>query len=184
MNINEQNLRKIIAGVPVGDYPPFNQGRAKSANACARQLCKKITALRMLDVTQSLDSYGSGYASYFDIFITKSDKSSTIDRGHYIEKKGITFYISRLAPIAVYGKSVRTLHDNGGSYGFLDCESIGTTPKGDWSREIEAVRQLLNIYKYAVLPSAEVSKQLWFETKIPTILDGETVFDALFYWED
>ncbi|WP_163831843.1 hypothetical protein [Spartinivicinus ruber] len=185
MNINESNIRKIVGRYPVGDFPPFSNSDTKACNQYARKLCNKIESSKVLEVILEPDSYGSGYASYFDLFITKKDKSFYVQKDGYIEIKGISLYISRLAPIAVFGEGEKAINETDGfASHFLDCSCISSYPVGDWSIELNEVRNFLNIYKYTLLLKKEVLKPLWFSVEIPTILDSEHVFDALFYWED
>ncbi len=184
MILTEENIRKIVEGVPVGSFGPFLKHDTKECNAYAKKLCKKIESIKSLEVELMDDSYGSGYASYYDLFLTKRDKSVYSDKGGYTLIKGVTLYISRLAPVSVFGYGERTRNRSGSSYGFLDASSIGTLPDGDWSRELSKIKETINIYKYSLLSKSEVSKELWFNVAIPTILDSKNIFDSLFYWAD
>jgi|GEM_PF-6912823 hypothetical protein len=184
MDLNESNIKSVVNGVPVGDFSPFSDSEVEACDAYAKKLCKKIEECYSLEVISELDSYGSGYASYFDLFVTKRDKSQYTQKEGYVEIKGISLYISRVAPVAVYGQGQRTRSENGGSYGFLDASAVGAEPSGDWSAELDQIRNYLNIYKYSLLSRSEVNKTLWFDVFVPTILGSETVFDALFYWAD
>lgn len=184
MNIDENNIRTIVSGEVVGDFSPYLEGSIDTCDEYARKVIKKLEKSPILEVEKELDDYGSGYASYFDVFITKKDKSHYIQRENYTEINGITLFISRLAPIAVFGTGQKTKHETGGSYGYLSAEIVGQLPDGDWVRELEEIRNILSIYKFAILTRQEIIKNLLFDVDIPTIFDSEKVFDALFYWED
>lgn len=130
--------------------------------------------------------YGSGYASYVYLFCYKKDGSSTTQKDSVYYTKGISIYICRLAPVAVFGEDERTKHSRGGSYGFLRPDLIGSTPKGVWQAIVETLQRNLGSYNISMLGKDYVSRELPFKANIPTILNEGTfkIFDAFFYWED
>lgn len=184
MDLNEENLRKIVKGIPVGSFSPFIDADYQGANNYALKLSKKLQENKVLAVEQERESYGCGYASYYDLFITKKDGSLCLQRGDSIDMQGIRLYISRLAPVAVLGYAEKSKHISGGSSSFLDSSGVNTFPDANWELELTEIRNTLNIYRYALLSKNEVVKPLWFDVDIPTIMDSDNVFDALFYWED
>jgi hypothetical protein len=80
VELSEENLRKIVEGEPVGKYPPFLSGSYKDCDTYANKLAKKIANLKTIEAELLTDSYGSGFASYYELFITKKDKSYYFDK--------------------------------------------------------------------------------------------------------
>src|SRR5262249_23698077 len=116
----------------------------------------------------------------------------------YIE--GITVYLGRLVPVAVYGQDRRSKtyvrgpfgreKIGGSSFHFLEPKDIGKSPKGNWSKELLEITRKITEFGFYLASPEELNQELPFEVDIPTIIGGKAygwpnrVMDALFYWED
>lgn len=175
MLFSNDDLKKLIDGEPIGS--PFD----------AKRVARGLKRSRLLDVEIERDDYGGGTASYFDVFCAKRRGPSTVSKEGVDYIDGIAVYISRLAPVAVYGPMLRTRHATGGSSSFLTPEVIGQCPPGDWSEELTEINTILTrYYGITILDRGELIKKLPFKAKIATCFKrkGYQIFDAIFYYDD
>ncbi|WNS78220.1 hypothetical protein RRU94_07095 [Domibacillus sp. DTU_2020_1001157_1_SI_ALB_TIR_016] len=114
------------------------------------------------------------------------------------EMEGVSVYVSRLVPVAVFGWSERSkfireennrVEESYSGYSFLGPENLNDVPE-KFSSELREIKQCLHEAGYIILEKSDVEGLLPFEAEIPTILTmpdfGEqyTIFDAVFYWKD
>lgn len=201
--ISEQNLRHAISFSHrwergFEDY--FDTART-------RRIIDALTAFHSFEVEVSLEHYGSGLASYRDIFLYHPDRivEELQDSGNFsnLEVPGITLYVCELYPVAIWsgttsyrtvrrpkeGRDVATIHSH---TPFLSPQALLQPPPGDWSSIQTAIEAVLEANRVTVLSSTDLNRPLPFKTEIGTLLPSSTedrdeslmVFDALFYWED
>lgn len=186
-DLSEQHLRDVIAQRPVGPAPPYAGGVGAEIEDHLRRVVAALASDGLLDVEADFDHYWSGYASYVDVFCSKSGGRSTTREGTLERTDGLSLYLCRLAPVAAVGpgQTTRQGRSTAGS-GFLRPESVGATPDGDWAAESRAVSEALSRYGFSVPARAELSAPLPFDAQIATVLSDPPyqVYDALFYWED
>jgi hypothetical protein len=182
----DQELKSVIDGNSIGSFFPYQGGSELEIESYIKTIVADLDRSAIIKADADYSMYGSGYASYVDIFCYKKDNTSTVQKGGVYYLDGIQIFISRLAPVAVFGKENRSKHKHGGSFGFIRPNSVGTTPEGDWEYFVDEIKRKLASYNISLLNKRYVSQVLHFETKITTILDdGEyKIFDAFFYWED
>jgi hypothetical protein len=186
MNLSEATLRQCIKGEPVGDRYPYNNGSKQEIENFLKQVIAELKDSQLIQIDADFSHYGSGYASYVDLFCYYKDGSFNIQRGETTWIIGITLYLSRLAPVAVYGSGEKTKRKDGGSYSFLRPEDVGTLPEGEWNEVLYEISNKLIKFGFDLLQPEDILPLLIFDTKIFTILNNGAyrVFDALFYWED
>lgn len=187
MILSESQLRMLIAGQPFGDFPPYQQGDQEGIEGYLRRIVAGLTRSKLIEVEAIFNHYGSGYASYVDIFCYKRKGLSTRHEKGVKWINGITVYLSRLAPFSAWGPGERTRHETGGSSDYLEGRKVGELPPGDWAAEVnEITTKLVTEYGITIPSREELVQRLPFKAIIPTILGDPpyTVFDALFYWED
>lgn len=185
--LSEANLRRLVARQSFGDLSPYSEGDDARIEAYLRRVVAGLSRSKLIGVEAKFDHYGSGYASYVDVFCYKRGGQSTTEKGGVLWVDGLTVYLCRLAPFASIGRGERTKHDTGGSSDYLDPSKVGECPPGDWSREVSEVRtKLVEHYGFTLPSQDELRQRLPFETRIPTVLADlpYSVFDALFHWED
>lgn len=188
IDFSDDQLKRIIETKPVGDFYPFDMDEYNHEviDDYISKAVGSLATIRSLKYEAIYDSYGSGYASYVDVFCWKKDGSSSEEREDILWIDGIRIYICRLAPVAVIGKGQVTKHSLGGSRDYIESSTINVFPPGDWDQEITDIRNLLESFFFTVLEPEYLNQPLPFEAKIRTILAHKQykVFDALFYWED
>lgn len=184
MEISERNIKRISEMKPAGDFDPYRGGDEEECEQYGLKVVRKIEGLNLFEVSSEVDDYGSGYASYYDVFVTKKDGSAKKKINGLLEVEGVTIFISKLAPMAAFGYTKKIFSANSTSSSVLTVEGVGKLPAGDWNKELHEIRNILNIYRISILSKAELETELWFKVSPPTVFDCRCVFDALFYWED
>ena len=187
MDITNDMMNHSVAQRPFGDFEPFISGSDKDAAKFYSGVIAALKEVRGINVIQEDDHHGSGYASYVSVFIYPSDGRTVREHPRHIETIGILLYMSRLAPMAVYGASQQTKNKdwNGGSGGFIEAKDVNTVPEGDWTALIADVTDCLSAYGIEILPREPLLAPAPEGIKIPTLFDGPYyVFDTLFYWCD
>jgi hypothetical protein len=187
MPLSDADLRSLIAGRPFGPGTVYEGGDEAAIEGFLRGVVAGLARSALVEVEADFGHYGSGYASYVDVFCPKRGGRSTavVNGVRWID--GLVIYLSRLAPVAAFGPSQRTRHRTGGSYDYLDAGKVGVLPPGDWSAEAKEVRaKLAGRYGFALLGQDELSRPLPLNADIATALADRPyrVFDAVFYWED
>ena len=187
MEITGDIIEKSVTQQPFGTFEPFLTGDDNDAASFYRDVLSALEKLPGVSVVRESDHYGSGYASYVAAFLYPSDGRSQRDVVDYIETTGILLYLSRLAPIAVFGTSSRTdnKNDKGSSSGFIDVGNVGCLPDGDWAPFLAAITTCLRSFRIEFLPREPLLLPAPDGVSIPTLFDGPYyVFDTLFYWMD
>ena len=185
MTITNEILESVIAGKPVGDHEAYANGSDNTIKGHIKATIHDLEQSKNI-VLETEDSYGSGYASYVDVFCFKSaGRSSQVKSGTtYID--GITVYLCKLAPVAVMGAMEKTRSKNSGSSSFLHPEDLNTLPPGNWLEIDIEIRRKLEQHGFEILDPRELKKPLPFTADIETNLGDPpyTIFDAFFHWMD
>jgi hypothetical protein len=187
VQITDAIICDSVAQQPFGSFEPFITGTDRDAWHFYSDVLATLEHAPGVSVIREADHQGSGYASYVSAFLFPSDGSTRQDHPTYVQTIGILLYMSRLAPIAVYGASGRTdnKHDTGASSGFIDADNVGTLPVGDWTAFVATVTECLHRFRIEVLPRDPLLQPAPDGIEIPTVFDGPYyVFDTLFYWCD
>lgn len=187
MEITDSIIEKSVAQQSFGSFEPFVTGDDHDAASFYGDVLSALERLHGVSVFRELDHQGSGYASYVSAFLYPSDGRSRRDFPAYVETTGILLYMSRLAPIAVFGASARTdnKRDTGASSGFIGIDNVGRLPDGEWTAFLATVSDCLRSFQIEMLPREPLLRPAPDGVSIPTVFDGPYyVFDTLFYWCD
>ncbi|MFG1688747.1 hypothetical protein ACGFNP_51975 [Nonomuraea sp. NPDC049269] len=132
--------------------------------------------------------YGSGYASFVDVFITKRDGSMRRSENGWTRVEGLPLALCRLAPLAALFKpDVQSSGPGGASSSGLPALSlVANTALPGWAEEYRQIRQVLDRHDIALLDSQVLSLPLEAELRVETNLGSPpySVFDAWFHWMD
>lgn len=132
--------------------------------------------------------YGSGYASYVAVFLTKRDGSTQRSEQGWTHVEGLSLALCRLAPVAVLLKpSTRSSGPNGaGSYGLPDLLQVADADIPGWEAECRQIGQVLDRHDITLLRSKVLGQPLDAHLRIETVLGDPPyrVFDAWFHWMD
>ncbi len=185
MEITDEVIRKSVASEPFGLVEPFITGDERAVEAWHARVLAGLGRSPLLRVDRESDHYGSGYASYVSAFISPRDGRSVVEHPTFVDTIGILLYLSRLAPIAVFGSSSRNKNNSGSSSGFIEINNLNRPPEGDWSDFMREVRALLEGHGIELLDREPLERPVPRDVVIPTCFDGPyRVFDTLFYWCD
>lgn len=184
MDVSDAMLRSVIDGVVVGSEWPFSTGKANTVEAHMRQAVQQLELVLGISLKADWDHYGSGFASYVDIFCPLVQEIKDSNRYDY----GLRIYLCRLAPVAVMApaSTVTSLDNCSFSSGFIRND-------GKWEAIPESMhdvalqcRRMIEEYGWTWPEPSRLGEPLGFDANIPTILADPPyhIFDALFYWED
>jgi hypothetical protein len=194
-NFDEGFLRNIANNIPQGDFSPFNKNDLGKTKRYIKGMLGALSDKKSIIVEADYSAYGSGFASYINVKISKKDKSDIIitkDKSSITEEHdGLLIYLSLVAPYWYYGKGVWwNNYENGisnsGGGSFLTPESKKQINLNLWQNEIDFITQLFDTYQIRLLEQKELEKNLWFDVTIKSNLANKqlTVFDCFFHWED
>ncbi|UOG76955.1 hypothetical protein MTX78_10215 [Hymenobacter tibetensis] len=195
MIYNEEFLGLLAKDRVIGDFPPFNNGNINEVEIYIKTIIGRLKDNYQIIVEPDYTYYGSGFASYISVKISKKDKSdtrTTHEKNRVTEwTQGLLLYVSNLAPYWYYGASDWTVSTEngkyvGGSAEFLGPDSINDIDYELWKTEIEKIKILFHQFRYNLLTKEELEKQVGFDLSIRTVLADKPykVFDFFFHWED
>ena len=195
LDFTEQYLRNLAADKVQGDFTPFNKNDVQKVNRYIKGMLGRLSDKKSLIVDADFHNYGSGFASYINVKLSKKNKSDSIfkQKGNKIEvdTEGVLLYISSVAPYWYFGgvKWFSSFVDDKfqrGTMPFLAPQDIRKYNKSLWADDIEHVTRLFEEHRYTLLTEQEVEKSLWFDLDIKANMGEKpyTVFDCFFHWED
>ncbi len=195
MEFSDDFLRRLAEGHIQGDVPPFSTGDAAAVEAHLRRLVARLAADPRLLVTADFGSYGSGYASYVPVRVSRRDgrdtRTTTQGRNVTEDTAGVLAYLCRLAPYWFYGGSnwsvtQRAGQPHSGSSGFLAADSRAGLDQPAWATDLGRLEERLCLAGYQLLPPALLAQPAPARINVPTVLADPPyqVFDCFFYWED
>ncbi|MER6514671.1 hypothetical protein ABT158_48230 [Nonomuraea sp. NPDC001636] len=164
-------------------------GGATSVDGFLRRIVADLDRMPTLSVHHAeFRHYGSGYASYIDVFITKSDGSMRRSENGWTNVEGLPLALCRLAPLAALFKpDIQSSGPDGtGSRGMPELSLVMDTALFGWEEEYRQIRQVLDRHDIALLDSQVLSLPLEAELRPETVLGSPpySVFDAWFHWMD
>ena len=148
---SEEELKKIINFESIGNFFPYKDGEYEDVENYIKRIVAELNRIPNIIAKADYSMYGSGYASYVDIFCCKKDNSSTKVENNIKWIKGILLYICRLAPVAVLGETEITQHENGGSSEFLDEEKTNKFNRTDWEDIVRKIEKVISNFGLTLL---------------------------------
>jgi hypothetical protein len=187
MDWSEPTIRRVYEGNLVGEEWPYVGGSEADVETFLRDVVIDLGQSDLLTVEADFNHFGSGYASFVEVFCVKKDGSGTrpyMGTGKVVD--GLLVYLCRRAPIAAYGADTRAYHAGGGSSGFLGPDTVGITPAGDWEAAVREVCAKLSERGISIADVEMLRHPLTFEYTIDNNLSDAPyqALDVLFYWYD
>ncbi|MGI4760701.1 MAG: hypothetical protein ACRYF0_08350 [Janthinobacterium lividum] len=195
MSFSDDYLRRIVDAEVVGDFPPFTLGSITKTENYIRKILARLVASPTLLIEEDFNSYGSGFASYIEVKVSKRDGSDRVTLAQsprtIYDYDGLVLYISRLTPYWFYGgskwsKNYENGRCTGGAFTFLTPDSLTDINQALWQHDSQLIEALLQEFRYGLLTPTELRQPAPAGLAIPTILADKpySVFDCFFYWED
>lgn len=132
--------------------------------------------------------YGSGYASYVDVFLTKRDGSRRRSMDGATGVDGLTLALCRLAPLAALFERSRRSSGPGpaGAYSLPELSRVADADPPGWEQECRQIRRTLDDHGIALLDAQTLGLPLDDRLTVETVLGDPPfrVFDAWFHWAD
>jgi hypothetical protein len=194
-NFTEEFLKNIATNKVQGDFSPYNKNDLGKTKRYIKTILGRLSDKKSIILLPDYESYGSGFASYINVKISKKDKSDVTilnEKNRTIESHdGLLLFISTVAPYWYYGKGKWWDNYSDGSYkggggNFLIPESCRQTNLKIWQDEINYITALFTEYRMTLLTEKELEQSLPFKIEIESNLANKqlTVFDCFFHWED
>lgn len=166
-------------------------GGAEAVEGYLRQVVADLNRVLGLVVEHAeFGHYGSGYASFVDVFLTWRDGSARrVDPDGYTTVEGLSVALCRLAPIAcILSPGERSHHPDGhGCHSMPWLDAVTDTPIPRWEEGCEQISQVLDRHGIAVVGPHLLSRPALPHLKIDTNLGGGphySIFDVWFHWMD
>lgn len=195
MKYSEYFLRTLANEQVTGEFYPFNTGDLAKVENYIRQITGRLKDNPRIVVEPDFDYYGSGFASYISVRISKKDNSDSkvsMDRNRVTkDTKGILMYISNLSPYWFYGGAEWSVTKENGKHtsgmsAYLSPKDIDEYDAAAWESDIEKIKSVLSHFGYNLLTRKEVEEPLDFNVYVAgnLIVGKPRVFDCFFHWED
>lgn len=195
MPFSDDYLRSIVTGQVVGDFPPFTSGSISKTDNYIRKVVARLSSIATLLAEADFSSYGSGFASFVEVRVSRKDQSdtsiSTKNQRVTHDTTGLVLYISRLTPYWFYGSSEWSkTYDQGQPTGglrlYLNPDSQAAINQVLWQHDQQRVAAVLQEFRYGLLTPEELRQPAPAGIYIPTELAEKpyAVFDCFFYWQD
>ncbi|WP_107943447.1 hypothetical protein [Metasolibacillus fluoroglycofenilyticus] len=193
MFTNEQ-LKQFIKGKVLGEMFPYDTGDEHLIISYLKRI--KAELEKSLPVRCEVEPlhFGSGYASYMQWFVYKTDMLTRKEREKDVmeeEREGLIVNISMLAPVVLIGKGekstcyVKGEWHSGAMTSLAEPQQLLIPPH---LKELyENLQRLFMKYNYGILYREDVEKQLPFKANIAITFrepKDYLVWDAIFYWMD
>ncbi|MEV5888637.1 hypothetical protein [Nonomuraea fuscirosea] len=164
-------------------------GGAASVEGFLRWVVADLDRMPALRVHHAeFGNYGSGYASYVDVFVTGRDGSARRSENGWTEVEGLPLALCRLAPVATLLKpGTQSSGPNGaGGRGLPQLSLVTDDAPPGWAEEYRQIRQVLDRHDLDLLDAQLLGLPLEGGLHVETVLGDPpyTVFDAWFHWAD
>lgn len=106
-----KQLQELIHGKIIGTIFPYDTKSDEEIEAHIRRLLYRIKRIPNLICEVEWDHFGSGYASFVEVFCYEREHVKRIATAYGIEEleiEGVLINISRLAPVAIFGDDERS----------------------------------------------------------------------------
>lgn len=154
-----------------------------------RRVVAELGRLPTLVVEHSdFGHYGSGYASFVEVSMTKRDGSLRHDGGHgWVEVECLGILLCRLAPIAcALRPSVRSTGTERGFHSLPSVDRAVTAVDQQWTYGFQQIRTVLDKHGLTLVGTDVLTLPLPGRLFVNTNLADSafTIFDAWFHWMD
>ncbi|GII85285.1 hypothetical protein Ssi03_32750 [Sphaerisporangium siamense] len=181
-------LRRAVHDEAVSTAGAWSGGQGPVEGFLRRVVADLNRLPRLIVHHAEFGHYGSGYASYTDVFLTKRDGSMRRAANDWTEVEGVSLALCRLAPFAVLLTPSRRSSgpDGAGTYSLPELSRVADTDPPGWEQECRQVHQVLDRHGVVLLGSPVLGLPLDEGLHVETILGDPpyTVFDAWFHWMD
>lgn len=169
---------------------PFNTEKESTVENFYRKLCEEVKSHTQTLYQIEVDDYGSGYASYYDVWFYRESTDFTSDRiASSKSYDGLIILFHRMLPYYVFMQGCKSWSINHPptSSSYIPSRKMLDNFNNDsiknLAQEVEDVlsrKGLIRLNKLALTTPLEISE------RIPSVLvdDYLSYYDGLFYWED
>ena len=180
-----EEVERLIRGQPVREPLPFDPADGRSLMEFYGSLVRRIERERGLCCRAEWSSYGSGYASFVEVWFYPADGSGRLS-GRDEHHAGLVVLLSRLSPYFVLGQDEKTWSVTAGSGSLPNFSTVDNLTHPAILAQVAPVTALLTSAGLRRLHRPDLAALLPEACRVPTILSDPPFrqFDALFHWED
>ncbi|MCH4245643.1 hypothetical protein [Acinetobacter gerneri] len=187
--LSETEIKKLISCSTISAQYPWNSNNLEIIEKFYLDVCDAVEEKTNCLSKKEFDSYGSGYASFYDAWFyqdtPKFKVATSMNYDQYFS--GLVVLFSQLSPFYVFMQGENCWYENGGFSYLPDSTMVDKLENCAVSELAKTIEPILNSYGLIRLTSEQLNIPLQGTWKIPTILsttDEYMLFDALFFWED
>ena len=185
--IDGEAVSLLLEGKAIVADWPWGEGNERAVDDFFRRLLAEAERVGRLRVEAEFRHYGSGYASYVDVFAYPADDSTRIESAVDHHYKGLVVLLSRLSPYYCMGYGEKGWKADRSGFSYLPSFNMLRDlddPRLDGA--VQAFRDVLSSNGMRELTKADMAGLLPADVRVPTILADPPfrVFDAIFHWED
>lgn len=182
----DEEIRRLAADSPVGAEWPYSGGSAEEVETFLHLAVHTLERDRSRIVKADFNHFGSGYASFVEVFCYPADNSTRQQQATGEEFEGIVYYLSRLAPVATYAVDTRLSSRQKYTGSLLSDDTAGILRDPKWVDFHRNICALLRGHSFHIADNVELNVPLPFPVKIDTNLGNSPycLFDLLFHWMD
>ena len=190
--LSENEIHRLLSQQAImGEYPWMSEDQ-KMVESHFKRTLAEVTRSTKTESRVEWDHYGSGYASFVDVWLYKATpefRCRTFKRKMLPGEEGYTglvILLSRLSPCFVFMEGEKQWHPRGSSSYMPDLDRLDRLETPAVATLAEQVQPILERHALIRVSRAQLETPLAAGIHPPTILTdrGFTQFDALFYWED
>lgn len=188
MPLTEDAIHTLLSQKSISPFAPWSSNDEATIDQFYRSICVELKETLGVQDKSEWNHYGSGYASYVDVWLYKPIEEFHITvNGPGQCYAGLVLLFSRLSHYYVAFEAVKCWQDDSRSSSYLPCyESIDNFSRPAVMQLLAEAQRVLQKYGLVRLHQSDLSAGLSPEIVVPTILTDPPYhqFDALFYWED
>ncbi|MGI5205143.1 hypothetical protein ACQEU6_26640 [Spirillospora sp. CA-108201] len=183
--MSEATLRRAVRNEPL----PGAWDHVRDVDRFLRRRVAELNRLPLVVVEYAeLDHYGSGYASYVDVFATKRDGSTRQDdEDGGVSVECLNVLLCRLAPIACLLQPDSRWQTPDSSCSISpNIDRVIAAPDQSWTDEFHQIRDLLDQRGISLIGPDLLTRSLpeGLEVRSNLANSTQTIFDAWFHWLD
>lgn len=189
----DEQLKAMIRCETISEQYPYSEQNDDVLLDYVKPLLVDMTRAK-IRYTMEANHFGSGYASYIQLFCYSDDFITITQNGVFrIEKRqGLHVLISRLAPVIAICSGWEMIEfDETGAENSRGETMVDHPNELNIVLDLEPLRniiiRLFMKYHFTIVQKEDVDKPLPFDEKIRTLSRSRgqyLVWDAVFYWED
>lgn len=184
MLLTDTQIDALLRQQPISNEWPWSTNDERVIDKNIKDIVAEVRCKARVKDKTEFGHYGSGYASFVDCWLYRSDDEFRYRPGdHY---HGLVVLFSRLSRFYVIGQGEKSWDETSGASYLPEFEFVDDIEHRAITQLVPRVTAVLDDRGLQQLHKSDLDTILPTDVFVPTIM-AERVFrhfDALFYWED